>query len=178
MIDVLSKTYANALIDSINEMKSISIKDGYIELKQIEKILNDDTISKFLLHPNIELNRKISTIDKSLKDFSNVVVSFIKVLVENKTIDKLQSICEAYEEYLDEIENVIRIEITSSYVINKDTYDKLIKVLENNYQKKVIVTKKLDKNIIGGIIVKRNGTIIDDSLLNKLKTIKDTVSNS
>ena len=44
-----------------------------------------------------------------------------------------------------------------------------------NYQKKVKAIETINSDIIGGIIIKVNGTIIDDSILNKLKAIKDAV---
>ena len=55
---------------------------------------------------------------------------------------------------------------------------KIIKYLESSYQKKVISKETVDETILGGIIVKVNGMVTDDSILNKLKAIKDAVLSS
>ena len=52
MIDSIAKSYANALIELLNESK-VSIEDSVLELQLIEKIVSDDEISRFLKYPNI-----------------------------------------------------------------------------------------------------------------------------
>ena len=70
------------------------------------------------------------------------------------------------------------MEIITREPLSREMYKKIVSYLKDNYKKRVEATTKTDDDIIGGIIVKVNGTIIDDSILNKLKAIKDTVLNS
>lgn len=62
--------------------------------------------------------------------------------------------------------------------MTNEQFGKIVSYLEDSYKKKVEAKEEIRDDIIGGIIVKVNGTIIDDSILNKLKAIKDTVLNS
>ena len=70
------------------------------------------------------------------------------------------------------------MEIITKEELSKDLSKKIIKYLESSYQKKVISKEIIDETILGGIIVKVNGMVTDDSILNKLKAIKDAVLSS
>ncbi|MGN1311398.1 MAG: ATP synthase F1 subunit delta [Bacilli bacterium] len=178
MIDSIAKSYANALIDLLNESK-ISINDSVSELQLIGRIVSDEEISKFLNHPNIPTNEKIKIIEDALtnkKDvFNKTIVSFTKVLVENNRIMNLSDIIAVMNEYLDNLNNVVRVEIITNKEIKEKTLNEIIAYLEKEFKREVITSVTLDERIVGGIIVKRNGYVLDASILNKLKAIKDTV---
>ena len=177
MTDALTKSYAVALFDSLRE-NNLGIDDALMELLQIEKIIKEDKIYKFLVHPNIDKNEKIDIIKKALKDFNKTISSFILVLIENNRIEYLSGIIESFKEEYNEVKGIISVEVISRSKLDDDKLREIIKYLEGCYKKKVEAKVTIDEDIIGGIIVKANGKIIDDSILNKLKAIKDAVLNS
>lgn len=170
MIDSIAKSYATALFESSDDYDKI-----LDSLQKIEKILEDEKTFKFLTHPNIEVKEKQKIIDEAFKDFDKLVVSFMDVIIENKRLDSFKDIVLAYQSFLDLKKGIVRVEIITNYELKKETYNKIIKTLEKNYQKTIIATTEISPDLIGGIVVKRDGYIIDNSLLNKLKSIKDNV---
>jgi F-type H+-transporting ATPase subunit delta len=177
MTNALSKSYGIALFESLQE-KKIDLNQALIELTQIEEIVEDNKINKFLVHPNIDKNEKIRIMEEALKKFNKTVSSFILVLIENDRISELKGIIESFQEELYELNGIINVEIITKEELSKDLSKKIIKYLESSYQKKVISKEIVDETILGGIIVKVNGMVTDDSILNKLKAIKDAVLSS
>lgn len=177
MTNALSKSYGIALFESLQE-KKIDLNQALIELTQIEEIIEDNKINKFLVHPNIDKNEKIRIMEEALKRFNKTVSSFILVLIENDRISELKGIIESFQEELYELNGIINVEIITKEELSKDLSKKIIKYLESSYQKKVISKETVDETILGGIIVKVNGMVTDDSILNKLKAIKDAVLSS
>lgn len=177
MTNALSKSYGIALMESLQE-KKIDLNQALTELTQIEEIIEDNKINKFLVHPNIDKNEKIKIIEEALKKFNKTVSSFILVLIENDRISELKGIIESFQEELYELNGIINVEIITKEELSKDLSKKIIKYLESSYQKKVISKEIIDETILGGIIVKVNGMVTDDSILNKLKAIKDAVLSS
>ena len=174
MVDSISRSYATALMDLLNE-NNMDIRNGLNELEEAKQIIDDELITKYLVHPSIRLDEKTSLIKSNFKQFNSIIVSFLQVLVVNKRINLLADIIDAYQEKLDEIDGIIRIEIVSSDKIKDDLYNKLLKTLETKYQKKVIAKLSIDSSVMGGLIIKQNGYVLDDTLLNKLKAIKDNI---
>lgn len=177
MTNALSKSYGIALMESLQE-KKIDLNQALTELTQIEEIIEDNKINKFLVHPNIDKNEKIKIMEEALKKFNKTVSSFILVLIENDRISELKGIIESFQEELYELNGIINVEIITKEELSKDLSKKIIKYLESSYQKKVISKEIIDETILGGIIVKVNGMVTDDSILNKLKAIKDAVLSS
>ena len=177
MTNALSKSYGIALFEYLQE-KKIDLNQALIELTQIEEIIEDNKINKFLVHPNIDKNEKIRIMEEALKKFNKTVSSFILVLIENDRISELKGIIESFQEELYELNGIINVEIITKEELSKDLSKKIIKYLESSYQKKVISKETVDETILGGIIVKVNGMVTDDSILNKLKAIKDAVLSS
>ena len=176
MADSISKSYAQALMDLFDE-NNIKYEIGINDLKDINTIISDKDCMSFLLHPGIPKVDKEELLNKSFKDNNNTIRSFILVLLENKRIDLLSDIISALEDRIDEINNILRVEVISSNTISDEYYNKIIKVLENNYQKKIIGKVTIDKDIIGGIKVLINGKVIDDTLLNRLNSIRNSIIN-
>lgn len=177
MTDALTKSYAIALFESLKE-NSIDLDAALLELSQIGKIITEEKINKFLLHPSIDKNEKINIIKKALKDFNNTIVSFILVLIENNRVDMYNGIIESFKEEYNEEKGIISVEITTREPMSREVANKIVSYLEKHYQNKVESIEHVSDDIIGGIIVKVNGTIIDDSILSKLKAIRDAVLNS
>ncbi len=178
MIDSIAKSYANALIDLLNESK-ISISDAVNELQLIGIIISDEEISKFLNHPNIPMSEKIKIIEDALTNkngiFNKTIISFTKVLIENSRIMSLCDIIAVMNEYLDDLNNVVRVEIITNTELKEKTLNEITAYLKKVFKRDVLTKVTLDDKIIGGIIVKKNGYVLDASILNKLKAIKDTV---
>ena len=176
MIDSIAKSYANALIELLDESK-VSIKDSIEELQIIEKIVSDDEISRFLEYPNIYKSEKLNVIKDALSKykFDKTIVSFIEVLVNNNRILELNNIIDACNEYLDNLNSVVRVEIISNKNLKEKTLKNIIDCLKKEFKKDIIANVLVDEAIIGGIVVKRNGYILDASILSKLKSIKETV---
>lgn len=177
MTDALTKSYAVALFESLKE-KNIDLDVALLELSQIEKIIMEEKINKFLLHPNVDKNEKIEIIKKALKDFNQTICSFVLVLIENSRIDIYNGILESFKDVYNELKGIINVEIITKEKMTSEQFGKIVSYLEASYKKKVEAKEEIRDDIIGGIIIKVNGTIIDDSILNKLKAIKDTVLNS
>lgn len=174
MVDSISKAYAFALLDSLKE-KEYSLDSGYTELTKIIEIIKDEKIYKFLVHPNIEKAEKNRIINEAFSSFDKTIVSFIDVLIENNRIDRIDDIAKSYLDHLDSLNGLVRVEVITNKKLSSDLENKLIATLEKSYQKKVIASYAIDKSIIGGIIIKHGGYVIDDSIINKIKAIKDSI---
>ena len=177
MTDALTKSYAIALFESLRE-NQVDLEEALLELQKIAEIIREEKINKFLLHPSIDKNEKIDILKQALKDFNKTISSFMLVLIENNRINIFDGIIESFKEEYNELKGIINVEIITREPLSGEMYKKIVSYLENSYKKRVEATTKTNDDIIGGIIVKVNGTIIDDSILNKLKAIKDTVLNS
>lgn len=111
--------------------------------------------------------------DKKDGEVVAVIENFVKVLQSNNDINKLKQITKQFCEIWNKEEGIIEAEIISA----KNLDNEIIGLL-NNYiaklsgAKKVLVKQKVDKNILGGVIIKYKDKILDGSLRMKLSELK------
>jgi F-type H+-transporting ATPase subunit delta len=97
-----------------------------------------------------------------------VIKEFFLFLKEERVLSKAKYIIREFEKFSKKQEGITELEIISSQELKKEEIDKIVKV----FTKKAEVKTKVNKDLIGGIIIKTDNMILDASVktqLNKLK---------
>lgn len=97
--------------------------------------------------------------------------NFFRMLAENHRLGYLPEIAALFDEYKDEAEKVIDVTVTSAAPIDSRQEQALSKALERKLKRTVRLHSATDSTLIGGAIVRAGDTVIDGSLLSRLKRI-------
>jgi F-type H+-transporting ATPase subunit delta len=172
----VSKRYAKALL-------SIGQEDGRFE--QYGQELSDFT--EFCLG-NPELLKAISNrifplenrkkilgaiLEKS--HYSDIMRSFLNLLMDKDRIGAIEAINDYYERLTDEVSNIARAEVITPRPLREEAQNRLEKVLEDLTSKKVKMQVKEDEGLIGGIIVKVGDLVLDGSIRAQLEGLKESL---
>ena len=175
-ISTSAKNYADSLIALGN--------DGVLSFDEILKDLNvirevvagSADFLNVMINPAISNEQKFEIIDNVFANqISDKLINFLKVLVDKKRFHELNQIIDAFESDVDEIHNVKRVEVISAVEISDDRKQRLIEKLQNKLQKTVVADWTLDNSIIGGLVIKIDDNVIDDSLKNKLENLSKNI---
>ncbi|MEA2065363.1 MAG: ATP synthase F1 subunit delta [Patescibacteria group bacterium] len=110
---------------------------------------------------------------KDESEIKNVIENFVKVLQSNNDINKLDKVIEEFCKTWNKEEGIIETEVVST----KNLDNEIVELL-NSYiaklsgVKKVLVKQKIDKNILGGLIIKYKDKVLDGSLRMRLRELK------
>ena len=112
--------------------------------------------------------------DKKSREVKGVIENFIKVLADNNNISKIDKIIEQFVKIWNEEEKIVEAEITSA----KELDNKIIKLLycyivKLSGAKKVVLKQKVDKNVLGGVVIKYEDRVLDGSLRMRLNELKE-----
>ena len=138
------------------------------------------TLEKYLANPLIKDEEKKNVLNKCLPaKTSPTTKNFLMLLVEKKRIGYLQVITQTF---LNKAYNFVClkfVEVYSASVLTKDQKTQLVEKLKillgpefttsKAYYSKINVTFKIDKEILGGFIIKVDSKIIDLSLRGELE---------
>ncbi|MCK5320860.1 ATP synthase F1 subunit delta [Candidatus Parcubacteria bacterium] len=111
--------------------------------------------------------------DKNNSQIKDVINNFFSILTQNNDITKAEKIAKEFKKIWNTEQGIIEAEVVSA----KELDNKIIKLL-NNYitessgAEKVILNQKINKNILGGVIIKFEDKILDGSLRMKLEELK------
>lgn len=97
--------------------------------------------------------------------------NFFRMLAENHRLAYLPEISALFDEYKDEAESVIDVTVTSAAPIDAAQQQALSKALERKLKRSVRLHCETDAALIGGAVLRAGDTVIDGSLLSRLKRI-------
>lgn len=97
--------------------------------------------------------------------------NFFRMLGENNRLGYLPEISALFDEYKDEAEKVIDVTVTSAAPIDSSQQQALGLALERKLKRAVRLHFATDSTLIGGAILRAGDTVIDGSLLSRLKRI-------
>ncbi len=169
----ISNRYAKALILSSSNNEELSnIKDDFKSL--VENINKSDELSSYIQSPLINSKRKSNTLLKICKaaKYSEVFQGFIYTLTKHGKIILYLKIFQEFNRIIDINKGLTEILITTSEQLDKKVEENIKSKLSELLKLKIKLKKVVDKEIIGGVIIKIKSIMIDNSIKSKLMDFK------
>lgn len=172
--NIVSKRYANALIDISVEEKEI--ENIYSQFKKFIDYYNDNgnlDFKEYIGLPFIDKKERIDTINILSKDLSlnEILNNFLSLLVENERINILNNIFKEFIKIKNEKNGIVNMTIISGQKIKDGDLAVLKEKIEKILNKKIILEENISSNTIGGFLININGKIFDGSLMTQIKNI-------
>ena len=115
---------------------------------------------------------------KSEKEAKKIIADFVVVLGKNRELNQEKEIIEFFQNIWDKEHGELPAELLSARSLDKTSKDSVVDYIKDKTEaKKVILEEKINKDIIGGFILRYNGKIIDGSLRNSLNQLKLKISS-
>ena len=171
--DLISERYGSALYDLASEKKCIDSILNDFELA--EKVLKESSeLRQVIRSPLVNSDEKLNILLKifSQSNLHDLTTTFLKVLSDNKRISNLISIILQFKKINSEKRGDITADITSADELSEDEKNNITNQLKDSLGQKLSLNFDVDKEIIGGLIVKVGSKMIDTSIVNKINKIK------
>lgn len=109
------------------------------------------------------------------KDEEQILDNFVRILAENNDIRMFEQIAEEYHKLDLAKKGQKQIELTTARVMDKHTEQEILEQLNKLAKVKVEVKKKIDEELIGGIIIRMEDQQLDASVKNSLEELKNNL---
>ena len=172
MAKQVSKTYGNALFEVAKEKQALdTILEEVLFVKQ--SFLENEDLSKLLLHPNIEKSEKIRVIENIYKGrISDEITGLMTMLVDKGHGKDFISVFDYVIHAIKEEKGIGVAYITSAIALKKDQKDKIEqRLLETTNYKSIEGIYQVDRTIIGGLVIRISETVVDSSIKTQLEKL-------
>lgn len=175
MAKLVGATYANSLFEIAKELNKID--EIYKELSFIaETFKNDKDFYQFFITPKVSIAKRKEVIENIYGDkVSREVVNFLKILLDKNRANEIFSIKLFFDDLLDKSRNIKRVTIESVIELTDEHKKKLINKLSELTQSEIILINVIKPEVLGGIIMRIDNEVIDNSIVSKLKSIEDSI---
>ena len=168
----IAHRYAHALFTLAIERGLVEIVAS--ELFQLKSFSEKDSrLIGFLRAPQVASEHKVALIITLFTArLSQPLVSFLRLLVEKGRIGFLPEIASEFEKLLEDQKGIIRARITTAIPVSEGYKNSLREKLEKMSGKKIEIIHRIDKGIIGGIVVQLQYKVIDRSVRHELNSLR------
>ena len=171
--NLVSDRYAAALYDLAAEKKLV---DPVLEdLSNLKNMLKDNKeLSLVIKSPLITSIDKLNIFESLLKKINanELTNIFLKVIEKNKRFSNLASIITQFMNINSQKRGDVLADITSADELNDEQKNNITNQLKSILGDKLSLSFDVEKNIMGGLIVKVGSKMIDTSLANKINKLK------
>lgn len=173
MIDYqASIRYARALMGLAEEGNILEKIDA--DFEQIIRLLDR--------HPEITHLVSNSTIGKPEKDdflekvfpesTARLLINFLKVLIDKKRFKQIRDIQKIFRRFFEQKKGVKEVTVITAAALARNTEQKLKTALERRLKSQIRLIQEVDRNILGGLVVRFNGSEINSSFRDRLTELK------
>ena len=176
---LISDRYASALYELAADADKV---DAVLrDLEIIQKHISDNKELKLLIKsPLISSNDKLIVLEKILKNQSinNLSLTFLRVISKNKRFANLLMIISEFININAKRRGDVLADITSADELSFQQKNGIKDQLRSILGEKLSLNFKVDKKIIGGLIVNVGSKMIDSSLASKINKIKIAIKGA
>jgi len=174
IIGVAAKRYAQALLDvavsSNQEMRCLA------ELKRFFAVMNAyPDLSSALLNPTFDASSQSSAVAKIAfkMRLSEIVTNFLCLLALKRRLRELPQIIEAYERAQEERAGIEKGEVVTCALLTEMQLSRLRYALSAATGKQVILSQRVDKDVIGGFKVVIRDRVYDFTVKSYFESLRN-----
>ena len=170
--------YARAVLD-VATTESADLDTIAREIDEfIAFFAQQPALDALLLNPAVPAPRKRAAMEKvtELSGVSPIVAKLFILLADRDRLGLLKDVAATYRDMLAARQNVVHAEVTSAEPLSAERIQAIEQRLATLTGKRVSMTAKVDKDIIGGVVARVGSTVYDASIATQLKKIRDRLT--
>ncbi|MFC1934847.1 ATP synthase F1 subunit delta [Chloroflexota bacterium] len=169
-----ARRYAQAVFEIALETKELD--QWQANLEKVTGKLGEPAFASFLGSPKFRFDEKDNLLSQQMKGINPLVLNLVRLLITRSRLELIGSITDEYQRLLDSYRGIERAELITAVPIDSKHEQKLAEYLGKMIGKKVIPESKIDRRLIGGIIARVGGKLLDGSTRSKMTSLKRGIS--
>lgn len=174
----VAKKYARALFDLTDKQELDVMAEA---LGRICAVLEErGDLMEFLRTPSINLKERVSVVSEIAKSVNSneTFTRFIGYICENGRISYLKEVLKVFMELVTQYRKLSSLEIVSAFELSDKEKGDISKKVSEDFSKYGLrpeMSWSVNKNIIGGLIVKAGDKVLDGSLSGALNRLEQSL---
>lgn len=172
MAKQVSKTYGSALFEVAKEMNALdTILEEVLFVKQT--MMENQELTKLLVHPNIEKDAKKKVIENIYKDkISDSITGLMIMLIDKGHVKDFDSVFDYVIHAIKEEKGIGIAYVTSAVSLTEEQRSKIEqKLVETTKYRMIEGNYQVDKSLIGGLVIRIADVVVDSSLKTQLEKL-------
>jgi F-type H+-transporting ATPase subunit delta len=176
-MEEIASVYARSLFEVAKEQDKLD--EVREQLGEVADALNADReLQIFFFSPYFSTEEKKDGLRKVIDGADPAVLNFLELLVENHRTPALFRIRRAYDELWEHENKLLPVQITSAVELDDEIAQRIGDQIGQQTGQRVELTKSVDPDIIGGLVLRVGNSILDASIRNRLENLRKNVAKA
>jgi F-type H+-transporting ATPase subunit delta len=171
-----AKRYAQAVFEIAREKKDLD--RWQVDLENAALLARNPEILGVMENPKIPSEVKARLASRELRDVSPLALNLVRLLISKRMFGLIEDVCAEYQEMLNDYREIAKAEVITAVPLEEDERERIEKHLEAISGKKIVLTATVDEAIIGGVVARISGKLIDGSTRSKLIALRNELAES
>ena len=170
-MSVVDRVYANALFEVAQEKSRLDVVR-----EQLRQVVDAEAevpeLRELLRNPQLDPRARTAALEDVLGDADELLRNFLLLLADKGRTGQLEEIAREFERLVARHEGVIHAELTTAVPLSDAEATKLLGQIEQSSGRKVEVTRSVDPDLIGGIVLQVGSHRLDASVRGRLERLR------
>jgi F-type H+-transporting ATPase subunit delta len=172
---IYARRYSQAVFNIARERNELDRWQS--DLGSIARLGEDAEVVALLENPKVRFEDKARLLSEWLGDVNPLALNLVYLLVTRGRLSLAGDIADEYQRLLDSYRGIERAEVTTAVTLDDEDKQRLEEQLGAVVGKKVVLEPKVDSSLIGGIVARVGGKLLDGSTHSKLVALKNVLAS-
>lgn len=172
----VAKRYAAALFRSTNLNQAEAMRDALNAAAAAWK--GSKELRDAMNNPSVSAKDKVaaaSAIAAQIKPGDSSFVNFLSLLAENGRLSGLPKTAESFSALVDEAKKLLSLVISSAFPLADEEKKGIAQQIEKDFGSMASISWTIDKDLIGGLLVKAGDKLLDSSVRGSLERLQSSL---
>ncbi|MFC1932666.1 ATP synthase F1 subunit delta [Chloroflexota bacterium] len=169
-----SRRYAQAVFEIA--MEKGELDSWQSDLRKIASLSEDTAFTMLLEDPRLHFNDKAKLLSERLSDINPLALNLVYLLIAKGRLSMVDEITDEYQRLLNSYHGIEEAEVVTAIPLDDEDKLRIEQHLSTIIGKKVVIKLELDSSLIGGILARIGGKLIDGSTHSRLEALKKKLS--
>lgn len=174
-MEELARVYARSLFEVAREQGKLDLLREQLGLLADALSENRD-LALFFFSPYFSTAEKQAALEKLLDGADEQFLNFLGLLIENHRMPVIFRARREYDRLWERENRLLPVVLTSAVELDAQTIEDLGARIGERTGRTVTLTKRVDPDILGGIVVQVGNSILDASIRNRLEQLRTQVA--
>jgi F-type H+-transporting ATPase subunit delta len=169
---VAHRVYAEALLEAAQEKKRLGdVRKQFDDFAAA--VEGSDDLRGFVRNPQLEPQAKRGALEEMLEGADELFLNFIRLLVEKDRVAEIEDVYVEWTRLLARQERILELELQTAVELSDQEAAKVVEQIEKASGRKVVASRTVDPDLIGGLVVQAGSVRLDASVRGRFEQLRE-----
>jgi F-type H+-transporting ATPase subunit delta len=151
----------------------------HAQFNQLREVAtSNDELRLLLENPEVDSRVKQDVLERIAQGSDDTVVNFVKLLAEKGRAAELDEVGEELDTLVAGEQRILDVELTTAHALSDEEFGRILGRIEAASGRKVQAERKVDPDLIGGIVLQAGSMRLDASVRGRLERLRHDLTHA